>query len=89
MDSDIKATPHTNLHPLDYFKMEEALNDAALAKMAFWPLEASIILHGEDLLPANHSGTNFATIHVYSGYIQMNGIFDTLSHSLIVQYTHI
>jgi hypothetical protein len=30
------------------------------------------------------TGTNFAAIHVYSGYVQMNVIFESLSHQLSV-----
>ena len=33
-------------NPVDYIKMVEALNGAAHANSAFWPLEASIILYG-------------------------------------------
>jgi hypothetical protein len=52
MRSAIEDTTHRNAHSVDlfdYFKMAEArwraLNGAAHAKIAFWPLEVSIILY--------------------------------------------
>jgi hypothetical protein len=33
-------------HLVDYIKMVEEFNGAAHAKIAFWPLEASILLYG-------------------------------------------
>ena len=38
MASAIEARTHRNPHPVDYFKMAEAFNGSAHAKMAFWPL---------------------------------------------------
>jgi hypothetical protein len=46
MASAIEATTRKNLHPVDYFKIVEALHGSSHAKMDFWPLEACIILYG-------------------------------------------
>lgn len=46
-------------HPVEYIQIVEALNSAAHANKAFWPLEASIILYGQGSLPYIDSFTAF------------------------------
>ena len=62
MGDTIEAITHRNPHPVDptdYFKMVEARKSAAYAKMAFGPLEASIILYG-----SSQSKTVWSTTHM-------------------------
>jgi hypothetical protein len=45
----IEATTHKNRHPVDYtdnLKWQQKKGESPHAKLAFWPLEASIILYG-------------------------------------------
>ena len=46
--------------------------------------------HANVTIDVTGTGTNFATIHVYSGYVQMNVIFESPSHQFdCTMYKHI